>query len=219
MAYKFSPSSLKLLKECPRCFWLTFRKGIKRPIGIMPSLPNGMDILLKKHFDRFMELGKLPPEISHLDGCKLFDDAELLKVWRNNFKGIQWKDADGNVLRGAVDNILVKGKKLIVLDYKTRGFPVKEDGHEYYIDQLALYTFLLQKNGYSTEDYAYLLFYHPTHIHENGAVDFQADLVRVDVDVVKAEAIVAGALSVLGGEEPGANEKCGYCGNGWGTGR
>jgi ATP-dependent exoDNAse (exonuclease V) beta subunit len=49
-----------------------------------------------------------------------------LKVWRSNFKGISFEDKEGNILRGAVDNILVKGKKLIVLDYKTRGFPLKE---------------------------------------------------------------------------------------------
>ena len=29
--------------ECPRCFWLQIVKNIKRPQGIFPSLPSGMD--------------------------------------------------------------------------------------------------------------------------------------------------------------------------------
>ena len=49
---------------------------------------------------------------------KLFDNIELLKIWRSNFKGIRWEDENGNILFGAVDNILVNGKKLIVLFYR-----------------------------------------------------------------------------------------------------
>ena len=75
MIYKFSPSSLSLLKDCPRCFWLAFNKNIKRPAGIFPSLPSGMDKILKVHFDKFMEKGELPPELEELNGnVKLFDD-------------------------------------------------------------------------------------------------------------------------------------------------
>lgn len=89
MPYKLSPSILSLLKDCPRCFWLHFNKNIKRPETIFPSLPSGMDKILKDHFDRFMRKGKLPPELRQLNGeVKLFDNEELLKVWRSNFKGI-----------------------------------------------------------------------------------------------------------------------------------
>ena len=64
MTYKFSPSSLSLLKDCPICFWLHFNKNIKRPAGIFPSLPSGMDKILKNHFDKFMKKGLLPPELA-----------------------------------------------------------------------------------------------------------------------------------------------------------
>lgn len=60
--YKISPSSINLMLECPRCFWLRFNKGIKRSPRIFPSLPSGMDGILNKHFDNFMEKGELPPE-------------------------------------------------------------------------------------------------------------------------------------------------------------
>ena len=212
MIYKFSPSSLSLLKDCPRCFWLRFNKKINRPAGIFPSLPSGMDKILKVHFDKFMKKGELPPELQEFNGkLKLFDDEKLLNVWRNNFRGIQWTDKKGNLFRGAVDNILVKGKKLIVLDYKTRGYPLKEDTHEHYQDQMDIYNLLLRKNDYQTEDYTYLLFYHPNKVHENGDVDFHADLVKIKVIIDNAKKIFKKAVDVLEGELPAPSDECEYC--------
>ena len=212
MPYKFSPSSLSLLKECPRCFWLHFNKGVKRPDSIFPSLPSGMDRILKIHFDSFRDKGELPPELVKLKGnYKLFDNAELLAVWRNNFKGIEWLDKDGNLFRGAVDNILQKGKKLIVLDYKTRGFPLKEDTHHHYQDQMNIYNLLLRKNKHKTENYAYLLFYHPNKVDSDGDVLFNTDLVKMKVDVKNAESIFKNALDVLKAEMPSSAEECGFC--------
>jgi len=212
MPYKFSPSSLSLLKACPRCFWLQFNKGIKRPAGIFPSLPSGMDKILKIHFDSFIEKGELPPELKELNGeVKLFNDAELLAVWRSNWKGIQWKDTEDNLLRGAVDNILQKGDKLIVLDYKTRGYPLKDDTANYYQDQMNFYNFLLRKNNYKTEDYAYLLFYHPDKVNEKGNVVFNTDLVKMNISVENAEKIFTNALKVLKGNMPAPAEGCEYC--------
>ncbi|MBI2499287.1 hypothetical protein HYV88_03540 [Candidatus Woesearchaeota archaeon] len=132
--FKLSPSSINLMLDCPRCLWLQIVKKIKRPESIFPSLPSGMDKILKEHFDRFMEKNQLPPELKEqVKDCKLFNDKEKLKIWRNNLKGIEYKDEENDVLlHGAVDNLLVKDKKLIVLDYKTRGFPLKEDTHEHY---------------------------------------------------------------------------------------
>jgi hypothetical protein len=200
------------LKDCPRCFWLRFNKKINRPAGIFPSLPSGMDKILKVHFDKFMKKGELPPELQKFNGkLKLFDDEELLNVWRNNFRGIQWTDKKGNLFRGAVDNILVKGKKLIVLDYKTRGYPLKEDTHEHYQDQMDIYNFLLRKNDYQTEDYTYLLFYHPNKVHENGDVDFHADLVKIKVNIDNAKKIFKKAVDVLEGELPAPSDECEYC--------
>ena len=211
--YKLSPSALNLMKDCPRCFWLTQHKVWKRPQGIFPSLPSGMDGILKTHFDKFMKQGKMPPELCEHDECqnlKLFDDEELLQVWRNNWKGISWEDKDGNNLHGAVDNILVKGKKLIVLDYKTRGYPLKEDTHRYYQNQVNLYTYLLNKKGYETEDYAYLLFYHPDKVIES-VFHFHTDLIKMKASIKDAEKLWKDALKLLDGPMPLASKDCTYC--------
>jgi len=211
MPYKLSPSSLNLYVDCPRCFWLHINKGVKRPEGIFPSLPSGMDKVLKNHFDSFMQKGLMPPELKNFDG-KLFDDTELLNTWRNNFKGISYKDRKGNILHGAIDNLLVHKGKFIVLDFKTRGFPLKEDTSDHYINQLNIYNYLFRKNKYKTEDFAYLLFYHPNKVHENGDVDFNKDLVKIKINVGKAERLFKNAISCLEGEIPESSKECKYCG-------
>jgi CRISPR/Cas system-associated exonuclease Cas4 (RecB family) len=205
--YKISPSSINLMEECPRCFWLAIHGKWKRPQGIFPSLPSGMDGILKIHFDKFRDKGELPPEIrEECSDCKLFDDKEKLKIWRSNFKGIQYTEGDF-MLRGAVDNLLVKNGKLIVLDYKTRGFPLKDDTHEHYKVQMDIYNFLLRKNGYSVENYSYLLFYYPNKVNDNGEVIFDTKLIKMKVG--DGEKVFKKAVNVINGKEP--KEKCEWC--------
>ena len=209
---KLSPSSLNLMLNCPRCFWLHLIKGVKRPSGAFPSLPSGMDKILKEHFDRFMKKGKLPPELKNLKGYTLFSDEETLKVWRNNFKGVSYTDEKTSILlHGAVDNILVKGKKLVVLDYKTRGFPLKEDTHKHYQAQMDIYNFLLRKNGYETEDYTYLLFYHPNRVLETGEVLFNTDIVKMKASAKDGENVFLEGIKILKGEEPKSDKECEWC--------
>lgn len=205
--HRLSPSALSLLIECPRCFWLEYN-GVSRPAGIFPSLPGGMDLLLKRHFDSYRGKG-VPPALAGL-GVRLFAGAEL-KAWQNNRKGITWADPAGNVLRGAVDEVLEKNGRLIVLDFKTRGFPRKEGTAAAYQHQLDIYTLLLRKNGWKTEDYAYLLFYHPTAFGKDQRASFHADLVRMPVSPENAERLFKKALKVLAGKMPPAGRECEYC--------
>ena len=74
MEYKLSPSSLNLLQDCPRCFWLHFNKKIKRPSGPMSSIPIKMDSIIKHYFDRYREMEKLPPMIENMIIGKLPHD-------------------------------------------------------------------------------------------------------------------------------------------------
>jgi hypothetical protein len=212
MTFKLSPSAINLMNECPRCFWLTQHKVWKRPAGIFPSLPSGMDKILKEHFDRFMKKGVLPPELcenGHCRNMKIYDNLEKMKIWQSNFKGISWKDKEGNELHGAVDNILVNGKKLIVLDYKTRGYALKEDTAEHYRLQQNIYNFLLRKNGYETEDFFFLLFYVPKEVNETGEVIFDTELVKMKVDIKMAEKAWKDALKLLKGDCP--TKCCEWC--------
>ena len=212
MKYKFSPSQIGLLKECPKCFWLNYNTEIIRPRGIFPSLPSGMDRILKEHFDSFTRKGELPPELDgreEMKNVKLFPDLKLLEKWRSNYTGIQY-DTERFLLKGAIDALLLKGKKLIVLDYKTRGYPVKDDTHVHYIEQQALYNYLLRKNGYETEDFSYLLFYHPDKVVDNVFI-FHRDLIKINTHNRIAEELLKRALEVLDGPMPKETEGCEYC--------
>lgn len=214
MSYKLSPSTLSLMHECPRCFWLSEHKVWSRPTGIFPSLPSGMDSILKKHFDKFMEKQKLPPELCNNSECanlKLFDDKELLKEWRNARKGLWFEDKQGNILHGGIDNMLVNKSngKFIVLDYKTRGFPLKEDTADHYQNQLDIYAWLLSKLGYKVEDYAYLLFYYPQEVLETGEVIFNTELKKMKVSLESAEKLFKKAIKLLESDCP--KETCEWC--------
>jgi len=211
---KLSPSALHLYEDCPLCFWMHHVKGVKHPSTIFPSLPSGMDKILKAHFDTFRANGRLPPELNELSDVRLFDNMELLDVWRNNRKGIIYEDKKtGAILRGAVDDMLENDGKLIVLDFKTRGFPLKEDTHENYQSQLDIYTYLLEKNGFDVENYSYLLFYYPEKVNGDGSVVFHTKLVKMKTEPKNAEKLFKSAVKVLQSEEsPDAAEGCGYCG-------
>ena len=212
MTFKLSPSSLSLMNECQRCFWLTQHKVWKRPSGPFPQLPNGMDRVLKQHFDKFMKKDLLPPELcnnGHCENMKLFNNEELLKEWRNARKGLWFENKEKNVLHGGIDNVLVKEKKFIVLDYKTKGSPAKEDAHKNNQHQLDIYNFLLRKIGYETEDYAFLLFYSPSEVLETGEVVFHTELRKVKTNIKDAEDLFNKAINLLNKDCP--KKSCEWC--------
>lgn len=214
MPYKLSSHSLNLFKDCQRCFWLTQHKKWQRPESPFPSLPSGMDSILKLYFDKFARKDDLPLELkkySEFKDIKLFNDLKKLEEWRNNLKGISWKDENGNELMGAVDNVLVSGEKLIVLDYKTRGFPLRETNNPHYEDQMNIYNFLLRKNGFETENFSYLLYYIPDEVIENGVILFSTFLKKVNSYPEKAEKLFIDAIQLLNGPYP--KHVCNWCRN------
>ena len=154
---------------------------------------------------------RLPPELEGKVEGLLFPEEALLEEWRDWRKGLSWKHANGSAISGAVDNILVRGEKLVVLDYKTRGSAPNQETSEYSRDQLNIYSFLLQKNGFETEDHAFLLFYHPDKVTEAGEVLFHTDLVRMTARASDAEQLFHDALKLLSEREPEADAKCEYC--------
>jgi hypothetical protein len=210
-----SPSALNLFKDCSRCFWLEKVKNIKRPRGIFPSLPGGMDRVIKTYFDTFRAQGTLPPElrIDALKGIHLYNDQAQLERWRAWRTGLQYHDEDGLVLSGMLDDLLVKEGAYIPFDYKTKGSPTnEEDATKYYQTQLDCYALMLEGNGFKTAGYGFLLYYSPKEVGENGRVSFEIQPIRIGTDTARAKDLFRRALAILTSPAPEAAPKCEYCG-------
>lgn len=219
MPTRLSPSQLNLFNDCPRCFYRHHVLGHKRPRGIFPSLPGGMDRKIKDYYDKYRKKHKLPPEIAkHVEG-ELMPDLDLMNKWRNWRTGLVYEDAKLDAtLIGALDECLLDGPEgggfYIPLDYKTRGSaPTMESSKEYYGTQLSCYNLMLEANGYKVRDYAYLVYYYPKEVHKKGVVDFYTTVMKIDASADFGRDVFERALKVLKGKkEPESAEGCEYCG-------
>jgi hypothetical protein len=217
---RLSPSTLNVFLECKKCFWLAQAKDIHRPRGIFPSLPGGMDLLIKKYFDKYRELGKLPPELKGKVDCELFPDPELLNKWRSWRSALAYEDPEsGAVLSGMLDDLGIVGegmfKKFVPLDYKTRGFDVKEGGESFYQNQLNCYGLLLRENGMPPAGHAYLLYYIPKEVAEKGATRFDVVPKKVEINPDEALKVLRDAAALIKGPMPATHSECEYCA--WGN--
>ncbi len=213
--YKVSPSLIGYLLECPRCLWLHFNEEVKRPRGLFPSLPSGMDGVFKEYFDEYRKRKELPPEIVGKIDAQLFDDMKRLEVWRNidfGRGGLSAEFPDYNIfLRGAIDELLVTPDgSFIILDFKTRGYPIKEDTHEHYQHQLDLYALLFEKNNLKVSPKGYLLFFYPEK-YNKGVANFKTELVEMELSTSHARDILKRVQEIISGEKPAAHSDCEYC--------
>ena len=158
---QLSPNSLNLFLECPRCFWLEKKMGVRRPQPYPYALNAAVDLLLKEEFDEYRKKGEQHPLLlAHNIPAKLFQNQELLNQWRSNFSGIRYYDKElGATIFGAVDDILeFPDGKLAPLDYKSTGSATANIYDRFQL-QMDVYSYLLEKNGFSTPRKGYLAFY------------------------------------------------------------
>lgn len=218
---KLSPSALSVFLECKRCFWLTHNKKLPRPRGIFPSLPSGMDLVIKDYFDKYRNMGKLPPELKGKVDFKLFPDLELLNQWRSWKTGLEYVDEEASaILFGALDDLGVAesggGKlfgdaKYVPLDYKTKGYEVKEGDERFYQNQLDSYGLMLRGNKMPPTDYAYLIYYVPKEVSEGGMVKFDVTPKKVKINPDSALKVLRDAVAFLKEPEPKLHTDCEYC--------
>jgi len=213
-----SPSKLNLFQECPLCFWLHMVKGIHRPEGPFSSLPGGMDGLIKKYFDKYRGLNKMPPELEGKVQGRLLSDQDLLKEWRSVSKNSAPKYFDKELnacLFGALDECFVDGDYYIPVDYKTRGYDLKEDSTSFYQTQLDCYTFLLEAEGYKHLSFGYLVYYIPTEVGENGRVQFKVEAHKLETNPLRGYEVFREAVKCVRGSQPISHSQCKFCS--WGN--
>jgi len=209
-----SPSALNLFRDCQRCFWLDKVHGIRRPRGIFPSLPSGMDRVIKEYFDRYRAEGTLPPEFPEetFKNTCLYQDQDKLNLWREWRTGMRFKDEDGSALFGAIDDLLVCDGQHIPFDYKTKGSPTTvTDAKRYYQNQMDCYAFLLEKNGMPLCGWAYLLYFSPKAVNEKGWVNFHMQAIKMEINTDRALKTFREATQLIKSDVPPTVGACEYC--------
>jgi CRISPR/Cas system-associated exonuclease Cas4 (RecB family) len=159
MATKLSRSKLELFIDCPQCFWLDLKKGVKRPPGFPFTLNNAVDFLLKAEFDGHRENKTRHPVMEKYDIDALPFQHEKLNNWRHNFTGVQFEHAPtGFLVYGAVDDLWVDPDgKVSVVDYKATG--AKEHKiQDSYRRQMEIYQWLLRQNNIDVSPTGYFVF-------------------------------------------------------------
>lgn len=210
---RLSATSLNLYRECPRCFWLEHSGQIHRPRGIFPSLPGGMDNVIKKYFDGFRASGSLPPELVGKVEGKLVPDQALIERLRSWRTSPSYRDSKINAtLIGALDECFIDGGLYIPVDYKTRGYPLKEGAREYYQDQLNCYTLQLEANGMKTRRFAYLIYYYPDSVKASGVVQFNVEPKKIITDPEAAKSLLVEVVKLLRQPQPPPHHSsCDFC--------
>lgn len=175
-------------------------------------LYNKMDLLIKSYFDSFRVKSKLPPQLEGLVKEKLFENQELLNKWRNWRTGLNFEDRKTGVrLVSALDDCLVsEDGRFLPFDYKSKG-DIRDDSHIFHQNQLNIYTWLLDENGYPTKDVGYLVFFAPLKIHNNNLIEFDIIPKRIDTSKENARELFYKAIDLLNGPMPEKHENCDYC--------
>jgi len=181
-------------------------------------LPRGMDNLIKKYFDRYRKLGKLPPEIKGKVQGKLLPNQTLLNEWRKITKNSSPRFFDKKLnayLFGGLDECFIDGEYYIPVDYKTRGYNLKENSLSFFQTQLDCYTFLLEAENYKHLSFGYLIYYIPIEVKENGEVKFSVEVHKIKTDPRRGYKVFKQAVECIRGPQPASHSKCKFCS--WGN--
>jgi hypothetical protein len=202
---QLSASTLKLFQECPRCFWLHINKKIDRPRGPFPSLPSGMDRVLKEYFESYRQRGTLPPLIAGKIQGTLGTHPLTLGFNDARTKARLWGKLD--------DCVVLADARLAPLDHKTRASAPDDVSYtqKYYQFQMDVYTLLLERNGHHTSRTAYVVYYFPLEGELHQGFPFGVDVHTIATDPDGAYEIFAAGCRCLTGPLPPPGAVCGFC--------
>lgn len=182
--FKVSRSKIDMFMDCPRCFYLEARHGVKRPSMPAFTLNVAVDALLKKEFDTHRVKGVAHPLMKAYGLDAVPFKHPMLDQWRENFVGVQSLHQPTNLLVfGAVDDLWVSGSgEVHVVDYKATSKASAVTSlddtkwHNQYRRQMEIYQWLLKENGLTVSDVGYF-------VYVNGKKDLAAFDAKLEFDV------------------------------------
>jgi len=161
--FKLSRSQIELFTECPRCFWLNHRRGIRRPSMPAFTIHSFVDRLLKAEFDECRRDGVRHPLMEDTETDWPFNDPRM-DDWRMVQRGVQHLHAPtGLLITGAIDDVWERDDGLLfVVDYKATAkadeVDIDADWQESYKRQMEVYQWLLRKQNLPVSDVGYFLY-------------------------------------------------------------
>jgi CRISPR/Cas system-associated exonuclease Cas4 (RecB family) len=211
---RLSRSKLDLFIDCPRCFWLDMKNGIKRPPPAPYTINTAIDGFLKAEFDTYREKGTAHYLMGKYNIDAIPYKCKEINEWRNNFTGVRFhhKPTDFLVF-GAIDDVWINpAGELIVVDYKATG--AKEYKiYDSYRRQMEIYQWLLAQNGYKVSKVGYFLFakVNKEGGFKEGRLSFDLFLEPLEGDNSWVEGAIVEAQKTLDGSAPKPKEDCQYC--------
>ena len=208
---KLWPSTLSLLHECPRCFWLQHHAHVPRPRGMFSSLPNALDAIIKANVYPFIPLNSKPSWLlPELRGASVVNVPKL------------FYEKDGVTMSGSLDQLLqLEDGEYFIVDYKTsRHVYTPETAAKFYSLQMDCYALLCEENGFEPVETAYLVFFTPVSMLSEGALlpkpmnifRFETTAIPIPVDSERARKVIAEAVEVVKRDvPPEPSPTCEYC--------
>lgn len=220
-SWKLSRSKIDLFKECPRCFYIDNKLGVKRVPGFPFSINSAVDHLLKQEFDGHRIKGEQHPLQSKYGIDAKPASHEELDEWRRNFGGIKYlHEPTGLLVTGAIDDLWINGQgEYIVVDYKAtaKEKPVTvldqawQDGYK---RQMEVYQWLLRQNGLTVSNTGYFVYCTGKMDREafDGKIDFDVHLISYTGDDSWVESTLFEIKKCLESDViPKTQEGCDWC--------
>ena len=218
--FKLSRSKIEDFVKCPRCFYLDRRLGVGQPPGYPFSLNSAVDKLLKKEFDIHRAKGESHPLMKTYGIDAVPFEHEMMGVWRENFKGIEYHHKPTNfIITGAIDDIWINSQKqLHAVDYKATSkeeeVSIDADWQMGYKRQIEIYQWLLRQLGFKVSDLGYFVYCNGNTDKEafDGNLEFDIKIIPYEGNDGWIEETIANAHKCLMSDSiPDAKEDCDYC--------
>jgi len=219
--YAISRSKIDLFVDCPRCFYLDQRLGIKRPDSYPLTLNNAVDELLKREFDLLRNSKEAHPLMEEY-GIRAVPFAhEGLDLWRDSLRnGIKYVDPVTHLLiRGGIDDVWENDKgELHIVDYKAtskKETPTLDaPWQDSYKRQVEVYQWLFRNNGFKVSNTAYFVYANGNADADSfdGMLEFQMVIIGYEGDTAWIpKTLVKLKACLMQDEAPGAADDCSYC--------
>jgi CRISPR/Cas system-associated exonuclease Cas4 (RecB family) len=218
--WRLSRSKIDLFTECPRCFYLDNKLGIRRPSIPSFNLNTAVDVLLKKEFDIYRAQKKPHPLMEKYNIDAIPYQHKDLDKWRENFVGFSYlHEPTGLTISGAIDDVWVNPKgELYIVDYKSTSkdqeITLDDRWKEGYKRQMEIYQWLFRQSGFDVSETGYFVYANGRQDRDrfDAKLDFDITILPYEGKTEWVEPTVIKIQEVLDGDKiPESGENCEHC--------